>query len=48
MSEYDTSSVDLNRSRYPNTLDAAILLNIYIYYINGVMQHGGEKKIMIT
>ena len=30
ISAYDTSSMDLNRSRYPTTLDAAILLYIYI------------------
>ena len=29
-SAYNTSSVDLNTSRYPTTLDAAILLYIYI------------------
>ena len=31
ISAYNTSFVDLNRSRYPTTLDAAILL--YILYI---------------
>ena len=30
LSAYNTSSVDLNRSTYPTTLDAAILLCIYI------------------
>ena len=30
ISAYNTSSVDLNRSTYPTTLDAAILLCIYI------------------
>ena len=30
ISAYNTSSVDLNRSRYPTTLDSAILLCIYI------------------
>ena len=30
ISAYNTSSADLSRSRYPSTLDAAILLYIYI------------------
>ena len=30
ISAYNTSSVDFNISRYPTTLDAAILLHIYI------------------
>ena len=30
ISAYNTSSVDLNRFTYPTTLDAAILLCIYI------------------
>ena len=30
ISAYNTSSVDLDRSRYPTTVDAAILLHVYI------------------